>query len=168
MSAQGRVIRAVAVALLAAVAASAQAASVPMKTVDTGLGFSISVPEGWTKGQPVKNNKFVMGAGDEDFSVIVADFGPAQPDAAQAMAVYRESLAKNGLTLVTERDIAGRTGPAKEYVFALETPDGPGHAEGVLVHASDEVYLVLVVTPAAALDARRPTNAAILGSVTVR
>jgi hypothetical protein len=167
MSAHRRVIGVVAVALLAAVAASAQAAAASMKTVDTGLGFSISVPEGWTKGQPVKNNKFVMGAGDEDFSVIVADFGPAQPDAAQALAVYRESFAKNGLTLVTERDVAGRPG-SKEYVFALETPDGPGHAEGVLVHAGDEVYMVLVVTPAAALDARRGTIAAILGSVTPR
>jgi hypothetical protein len=167
MSAQGRVIRAVAVALLAAVAASAQAAAASMKTVDTGLGFSISVPEGWTKGQPVKNYKFVMGAGDEDFSVIVADFGPAQPDAAQALAVYRESFAKNGLTLVTERDVAGRPG-SKEYVFALETPDVPGHAEGVLVQDGDEVYMVLVVTPAAALDARRATIAAILGSVTPR
>jgi hypothetical protein len=168
MSVQGEVIRAVAVVLVACVAAVAQGAPGPMKTVDTGLGFSISVPEGWTKGQPFKNNKFVMGAGDEDFSVVVADFGPAQPDDSQALAVYRESFAKNGLTLVTERAVEGRGAVTKEYVFALETPDGPGHAEGVLVQAADEVYMVLVVTPAAALDARRATIAAILASVTVR
>lgn len=168
MNVPGRVIRAVAVAIVACIAASAQAAAGPMKTVDTGLGFSVSVPDGWTKGQPYKNNKFVMGAGDEDFSLIVADFGPAQPDASQALAVYRESLAKNGLTLVTERAVEGRGAVSKEYVFALETPDGPGHAEGVLVQSADEVYLVLVVTPAAALDARRETISAILASVTVR
>jgi len=168
MSGQGRVIRAIAVALLACAAAHAQGVAGPMKAVDTGLGFSISVPDGWTKGQPYKNNKFVMGAGDDDFSVIVADFGPAQPDAAQALAVYRESFARNGLTLVTERTVEGRGAAATQYVFTLETPDGPGHAEGVLVQAADEVYMVLVVTPAAAFEPRRATIAKILESVTVR
>ena len=168
MNEHGRVIRAIALALVACVAARAQGAVGPMKPVDTGLGFSISVPDGWTKGQPFKNNKFVMGAGDQDFSVIVADFGPAQPDEAQALAVYRESFAKTGLKLVTERAVDGRGGVAKQYVFTLETPDGPGHAEGVMVHVGDEVYMVLVVTPAAAFEARRATIAAILESVTVR
>ena len=62
-----------------------------MRTVDTGLGFSLSVPDAWTRGQPSRNDKFVIGAPSDDFSVIVADFGQVQADAVKAANVYRRA-----------------------------------------------------------------------------
>jgi hypothetical protein len=158
---------ALAVVIRTVVALLALQAAAPMKTIDTGLGFTISVPEAWQRGQPYKNNKFVMGGGDEDFAVVVSDFGPAQADPAGAHAVYRESFAKAGLTIVSERQAEGGKA-VKQYVLRLETPDGPGHAEAALVEAGGETYAVVVVTPEAAAAARRETIAKILDSITVR
>ena len=154
-----------AIVMMVVVALAAPQADVKMKTVDTGLGFSLAVPEAWAKGQPSRNNKFVMGSLEDDFAVVVADFGPAQSDAGAAAAIYRESFVRHGLTPTTESDvvIAGRT--TKRYVFRLETPDGVGHAEAVLVTVRDEVYAVMVVTPAMLVDARRDVIARILDSI---
>src|SRR5215203_155465 len=147
-------------ALLMIVAAAffalvAPQATGPMKTVDTGLGFTLSVPEPWAKGQPSRNNKFIMGSLEDDFAVVVADFGPAQPDAAAAATVYRESFVRHGLTPTTESEVVVAGKPAKRYVLRLETPDGDGHAEAVLVQIQDEVYAVMVVTPAKLVERRR-------------
>ena len=153
--------------MMVVVALAAPQTAPSMKTVDTGLGFTLSVPEAWAKGQPSRNNKFVMGSLDDDFAVVVADFGPAQPDQAAAATVYRDSFVRNGLTPTTETDavVAGR--PTKRYVFRLETPDGDGHAEAVMVQVRDEVYAVMVVTPATLLERRRDVIAKILGSIAI-
>lgn len=153
---------------LAAAQGAATVAPSPVTTVDTGLGFTIAVPASWARGQPSGNNKFVIGNPDEDFAAVVADLGPAQADAAAAKAVYLESFARSGLALVSEADatVAGR--PAKRLVFSFETPAGAGHAEAVIVTAGDESYAVLVITPAAALEARRPAIARILESIALK
>jgi predicted Zn-dependent protease len=135
------------------------------QTVDTKLGFSLLVPASWKRGNPVRNDRLVMGAGDEDFSLVVADFGAAQTDASTALAVYRESFLKSGLTPVTETDATIGGKPARRFVFTLDTPDGPGHAEAVLLRSGDEIFAVLVVTPAATADARKATIAAIFDSI---
>jgi hypothetical protein len=151
--------------MMVVAALAAPQAPVPMKVVDTGLGFKLSVPETWATGQPTRNNKFIMGSLEDDFAVVVADFGPAQTDAAAAAAIYRESFIRHGLTPTTESDVvvAGRT--MKRYVFRLETPDGEGHAEAVLVQVRDEVYAVMVVTPASLAEQRRGVIAKILDSI---
>lgn len=138
------------------------------QNVDTGLGFTLSVPATWTRGVAVRNDKFVMGSVDEDFAVIVADFGAAQTDQAQALAVYRESFLKNGFTPVTELEatIAGQT--TKRIVFRLNTPDGPAHAEAVMLRVGDEMFAVLVVTTLAASDIRRPAIAKIFESIALK
>ncbi len=142
-------------------------APAPMKTVDTGLGFTLSVPEAWAKGQPSRNNKFIMGSLEDDFAVVVADFGPAQSDPTTAATIYRESFVRHGLTPTTESDavVAGR--PSKRYVFRLETPDGEGHAEAVMVQVQDEVYAVMVVTPQTLVERRREVIAKILASIAI-
>lgn len=139
-----------------------------VKTLDTGLGFTISVPESWEKGPPDKNNKFVAGDREADFSVVVSDFGPAQSDTATADKIYRASFVKYGLDLKTEAEMTVSGRSVRRYVFAFETPDGPGHAEGVILTVGDEVYSVLVVTPAAAADARRDAIAKILTSIAIK
>lgn len=138
------------------------------QTVDTGLGFTLSVPATWTRGVAVRNDKFVMGSVDEDFAVIVADFGTAQADQAQALAVYRESFLKSGFTPVTELDatVAGQT--TKRIVFRLDTPDGPAHAEAIMLRVGDEMFAVLVVTTLAASDIRRPAIAKIFESIALK
>jgi len=152
---------------MATTVAAQGSGTVAMQTVRTGLGFSVSVPAAWTRGDPIRNDKLVIGARDDDFALVVADFGPAQADTAQALAVYRESFLKNGFTPVTETEttVAGRTFP--RFVLRLDSPDGEGHAEAVLVRSGDEIYAVLVVTPAASLEDRRATIARIFESITL-
>lgn len=140
----------------------------PTQTVDTGLGFTMALPSTWTRGQPNRNDKFVMGAGEDEFSVIVADFGPAQTDQTQALDVYRESFLKNGLTPVTETDATVAGKQTKRFVFRLETPAGAGHAEAVLLRVGDEMFAVVVVTSAGQVEARRATIAKIFESIVVR
>jgi hypothetical protein len=154
-----------ALVIMIVVALAAPQTAPRMKTVDTGLGFSISVPESWAKGRPTRNNKFLIGSLEEDFSVVVADFGPAQSDAAMADAVYRESFARHGLVPTTETEVVVGGKPVKRYVLRLETPDGVGHAEAVMLRVQDEVYAVMVVTPASDVERRREVIAAILGSI---
>lgn len=150
---------------LATGAAARQGGAAATQTVETGLGFKLSVPASWKRGNPVRNDRVVMGSGDDDFSLVVADFGAAQTDETAALAVYRESFLKNGLTPVTESDakVGGR--PARRYVFKFDTPAGEGHAEAVLLRSGDEMFAVLVVTPSATADARRATIAAIFDSI---
>jgi hypothetical protein len=157
-------------ALLMIVAAAFSAlvapqATVPMKPVDTGLGFTLSVPEAWAKGQPSRNNKFVMGSLEDDFAVVVADFGPAQPDPAAAATIYRESFVRHGLTPTTESEVVVAGKATTRYVLRLETTDGEGHAEAVLVQVRDEVYAVMVVTPTVLVEQRRAVIAKILDSI---
>ncbi len=168
MVGQSSIVRAAAVVVAVVFAVASVAADVAMKTVDTGLGFSLSVPETWTKGQPSKNNKFVIGSSDEDFAVVVSDFGPAQTDTAQALAIYRESFSKSGLAPQTESEmtVGGKT--VKRFVLRFESPDGPGHGEAVLVQVADEMYAVLVVTPVATAETRRTTIAKIFESIAIK
>jgi hypothetical protein len=151
--------------MIVVVALVAPQTAVSMKTVDTGLGFTLSVPEAWAKGQPSRNNKFVMGSLDDDFAVVVADFGPVQPDPTAAASIYRESFLRHGLTPTTETEVVVAGKPTKRYVFRLETPDGEGHAEAVMIQVQDEVYAVMVVTPATLVERRREVIAKILGSI---
>lgn len=151
--------------MIVVVALVAPQTTVPMKTVDTALGFTLSVPEAWAKGQPSRNNKFVMGSLDDDFAVVVADFGPAQPDPTAAATIYRESFLRHGLTPTTETEVVVAGTPTKRYVFRLETPDGEGHAEAVMIQVRDEVYAVMVVTPTTLVERRREVIAKILGSI---
>jgi hypothetical protein len=156
----------VAAAALVLVALSAAAlADASTKTVDTGLGFTIAVPTSWIKGTPSGNNKFIIGSEQEDFALIVTDFGPAQADEGAALAIYRESFAKSGFALQTEADatIAGK--PSKRLVFVLETANGKAHAEVAMVNADGETYAILVVTPLEQIEARRATIARIFDSV---
>jgi hypothetical protein len=154
--------------LAGAHAAPAQSGAAALKSVETGLGFSISVPETWAKGQPAGNNKFVMGSRDDDFAVIAADFGPVQTDAAAAARVYRDSFTTNGMTVETETEMALGGKTLKRFVLAIDTPAGPGHVDAVLLPVGDEVYAVMVVTPAASLDARRQVISQILESIALK
>jgi hypothetical protein len=136
-----------------------------MKTVDTGLGFALSVPEPWVVGRPSNNNKFLAGSSEDDFAVVVTDFGPVVSDASLSDANYRESFAANGLDLkaTAEVTISGRA--FRKYIFKLNTPAGEGHAEALMVPVGSEMYSVMVVTPAAALGQRRAVMARILESI---
>lgn len=154
--------------VLAGAALARENKSEPVKTVDTGLGFTFSVPESWATGQPSGNNKFVIGSRDDDFAVIVTDFGPAQGDAGAAHAIYRESFAKSGFALQSEEDLTVAGKPAKRMVFTLETPNGQAHAEVVMLTVADEAYAVLVVTSVESLDERRPVIAKIFGSIALK
>jgi predicted Zn-dependent protease len=171
----GTIVRTIAVIVAACAAwtacaagARAQGGTPPTKSVDTGLGITLSLPETWTRAQPYKNNKFVAGSADDDFSVLVADFGPAQTDAAEALTIYRESFLKNGLAPETETEMTIGGTTVRRYVLRLDTPAGPGHAEAAMVRVGDEMYAVVVVTPSSSLEARRATIAKILESIVVR
>jgi hypothetical protein len=148
--------------------APAQSGAPALESVETGLGFSISLPGTWAKGQPAGNNKFVMGSRDDDFAVIVADFGPVQADAAAAARVYRDSFTTNGMAVETETDMALGGKTLKRFVLAIDTPGGAGHVDAVLLPVGDEVYAVMVVTPTASLDARRQVISKILESISLK
>ena len=159
------VARAAVAALVLLILATATLADVATKTVDTGLGFTFVVPDTWIKGTPSGNNKFIIGSEEEDFAVIVTDFGPAQQDEGAALAIYRESFAKSGFTLQTETEatIAGK--PSKRLIFLLETANGKAHAEVAMVNSDGETYAILVVTPVDEIEKRRATIAKIFDSI---
>jgi len=157
-----------ALAAFAAAPAPAQGGAPALKSVETGLGFSMSVPETWAKGQPAGNNKFVMGSREDDFSVIVADFGPVQTDAAAAARVYRDSFTTNGMAVETETEMALGGKPFKRFVLTIDTPGGAAHVDAVMLPVGDEVYAVMVVTPASSLEARRAVITKILESIALK
>lgn len=140
-------------------------ATVAFKSVDTGLGFSLSVPEHWAKGAPSGNNKLIVGSQEDDFAVIVADFGPAQQDRTAADAVYRDSFLRNGMTVTTETELEIGGKPYKRFILSIDTPSGPGHVEAVMVTVGDETFAVLAITPAAKLEARRAAIVKIFSSI---
>ena len=151
-----------------AIAAQRDYANVKMKPVDTKLGFTISIPEVWAIDQPSDNNKFQAGSADDDFAVIITDFGPVPTDMAAGDANYRESFASTGFKLksATEATVSGKT--VKKYAFSLDTDTGEGYAEVVMLPIGEEMYSVLVATPAASLDKRQAIIEKILGSIAVK
>jgi hypothetical protein len=160
-------LRAALLAALLAAATPGYAGDDAVKAVDTGLGFTISVPASWAKGTPSGNNKFLIGNREEDFAVIVTDFGPAQSDRAAAWALYQSSFTGSGFTLQSEAEVTVGGQPSKRMVFRLETQSGLAHAEVVMLTVADEAYAILVVTPVASLEARRATIAAIIDSIKI-
>ena len=58
-----------------------------MKRFDTGYGFSLDVPVTLERGPQTGNARLVFASASEDFTVIVANFGARQQDAASAGGV---------------------------------------------------------------------------------
>lgn len=159
----------VVLAMCLAVAASTHDFSTAaVKPVDTRLGFTFEVPDFLQQGIASGNNRLVLGSVDDDFAVIVADFGPDQTDVAARDAVYRSALSRAGLTVATETDVtaAGRT--FKRFVCTVETPAGVGHAEAVLVPVAGQVYALTVITPAATFDSRQPAIKRLFESIRIK
>jgi hypothetical protein len=157
------------VLVLASLGASgrAEGPAPDLKSVDTGLGFSVGLPVTWVVGRPSGNNRFVAGNANEDFSVVVTDFGAATSDAVEADKVYRNSFDRYGFSLVTTADevIAGAT--VKRYVFSLKTESSVGHVELVMVPAGGRTYAIMIATPAASADSRRALIGRIFASISV-
>lgn len=142
-------------------------ATAAFKTVDSKLGFTFDVPDFLQTGATSGSNRVVLGSPDDDFAVVVSDFGADQTDVAARDAVYRAALLRAGLEVTTETDVtaAGRT--LKRYVCKVDTSAGPGHAEAVLVSVSGRVYLLMVVTPATTVDARKAAITRIFESIRI-
>jgi hypothetical protein len=138
-----------------------------LKSFDTGLGFSVGLPATWVVGRPSGNNKFVAGSKDEDFSIVVTDFGPVPADAAEAEKVYRSSFDRYGFSLVTTADAVVAGAKVKRYVFSMKADAAEGHVEVVMLTARQTTYGVMVVTPVATAEARRPLIGRIFESITV-
>ncbi len=144
-----------------------QEAAPGMKRLDTGYGFSIEVPVGLERGPQAGNARLVLANAPDDFTVVVANFGPVQQDTVTAARVYRESFAKSGMEITTEEDVVVSSAPARRFVMKFSSPAGPGHAEAVLFPVGDEVFGVVTVCPAAAIDARRPVVRRVLDSIRI-
>jgi hypothetical protein len=151
--------------LMAAARADGQTAE--MRSVDTGLGFTVSVPATWIVGKPSGRNRFVVGSADEDFTLVVTDFGPVPSDAAEAEKVYWSGFEAFGLTLVTTADAVVAGLPAKRYVFTMKADAGNGHVEVVMLPVQGTAYGLMIATPAASADARRAVIAKMFESVSV-
>jgi hypothetical protein len=154
-----------AVAVSAVVAAAQGGAPAKMKTVDTKLGFTVDVPETWTVGTPAENNKFEVGNSDEDFALVVTDFGPVPSDLAAADAIYKEGFASSGFTLKSASDATVAGTSVKRYVFSIAADSGEGHVEVVMLPVGGEMYSVLVATPAASLASRQAVIAKLFDSI---
>jgi hypothetical protein len=139
-----------------------------LKPVDTGLGFSIGVPQTWVVGTPAGQSKFVAGSKAEDFSVVVTDFGPVPSDLVEAEKAYRSSFDRYGFTMVTTADevVAGTS--VKRYVFSMKADASAGHVEVVMLPVAGNMYAVMLVTPAASAEARRLLIANIFKSIVVK
>lgn len=144
---------------------AAQGPAPGTKRFDTGYGFSIDLPAGLERGPQAGNARLVFANATEDFTVVVANFGPKQDDAAAASRVYRESFNKSGMTIETESDVVVSSVPARRFVMKFDSPSGAGHAEAVLFPVGDEVFGVIAIVPTAGLEARRPILGRVLDSI---
>ena len=136
-----------------------------MKRVETGYGFSLEIPAALERGPQAGNARLVFASVSDDFTVVVANFGPKQDDATAASRVYRESFDKSGMTIETESDVIVSSIPGRRFVMKFDSPSGAGHAEAVLFPVGDEVFGVVAVVPAAGLESRRPVLRRILESI---
>jgi hypothetical protein len=143
-------------------------ASVKMKTVDSGLGFTFAIPEPWVVGTPSGNNKFQAGGGGDDFAVIITDFGPVAKDAAAADAVYRDSFTRSGFVLKSAANATVAGVEVKRYVFSVDSDSGEGHLEVVMLPVGAEMYSVMVATPASEVSARRDAIEKIIASLALK
>jgi len=161
-----RFLSCVSIAVVSCAAASAvQEPAAGLKRVDTGYGFSIDLPAGLERGPQAGNARLVFSNLADDFTVVVANFGATQKDTAAASSVYRESFAKAGMSIETETDVVVSSVAARRYVMTFDSPSGPGRAEAVLFPSGDEVFGVVIVVPAATVDARRPMIGRVLDSI---
>lgn len=163
-------LRALFLLALLALPAAAQVAdysTVKMRTVDSGLGFTVSIPDPWVVGAPVGNNKFRAGSGQDDFALIVTDFGPVAKDASEGEAIYRESLERSGFVFKSSTDATVSGISVRRYVFAIASQASEGYLEMLMVPVGGEMYSVMVVTSAKDLAARRQTIDKILASVQI-
>jgi hypothetical protein len=160
----------VALTLVAVVAVAARvvAQAPEMRKLDTGLGFSVSVPASWTVGSPSGKNRFVAGNRDEDFSLVVTDFGPVPADAAEAEKVYQASFGRYGLALEATADIAVGGANVRRYVFSMKADGADAHAEVVMLPVGGTTYAVMVVTPKVSADARRAVIGKVFESIVVK
>jgi hypothetical protein len=158
----------VSIMVLLPIAGRADGPAVELRTHDTGLGFTVAVPASWTVGNPSGNNKFVAGNRDEDFSLVVSDFGPVPTDAVEAEKVYRASFGRFGLTLVTTSDVVIGGASVKRYVLSLKADATEGHAEVVMLAVGGTTYGVMVVTPSASAEARRALIGRVFESIVVK
>ena len=142
--------------------------SVKMKTVDSGLGFTLAVPEPWVVGAATGNNKFQAGSGEDDFAVIVTDFGPVAQDAAAANAVYRDSYERSGFVLKSSSEATVAGVAVTRYVFAIDAEAGEGHLEIVMLPVGGEMYSVMVATPAKEIASRRDAIEKIFASLAMK
>lgn len=144
---------------------AAQGPAPGTKRFDTGYGFSIDIPAGLERGPQTGNARLVFASATDDFTIVVANFGPRQEDAAAASRVYRESFSKSGMTIETESDVVVSSVPGRRFVMKFDSPSGAGHAEAVLFPVGDEVFAVIAVVPTAGLEARRPMLGRVLDSI---
>lgn len=144
---------------------AAQGPAPGTKRFDTGYGFSIDLPAGLERGPQAGNARLVFASSTEDFTVVVANFGPKQEDTAAAGRVYRESFNKSGMTIETESDVVVSAVPARRFVMKFDSPSGAGHAEAVLFPVGDEVFGVIAIVPIAGLEARRQMLGRVMDSI---
>lgn len=162
-----RAILPVVAVFLSAVVALAQGGPAPgMKRMDTGYGFSIDVPATVERGPQAGNARLVLGDAADDFTIVVANFGPKQDSLAAAGAVYRESFGKSGMRVDTESDVVVGSVPGRRFVMSFDATAGrKGHAEAVLFPVADEVFAVIVVVPESTIEARRALIGRVLDSI---
>jgi len=143
-------------------------ATLTMRTVDTKLGFDIDVPDFLTKGATSGNTKLLYASTEDDFAVIVADFGPEQTDVAGRDAIYRSSFQRNGIEIQTESTVTANGRSYVRFICAVPTPAGAGYAEAVIIPVGGEIYVAMVVTPAATVEKRRTAIDRVLQSIKMR